>query len=301
MRDFTMPKLPESWNESEKTFWRMLRNALETIASDIKYKDFSDEVKGIFNSISQEAQTIANNVDIVNTDISGVMGLTVETQLPEASEEYRGRICTLVTDGEDDEPYICLRKNDNYVWTKLLSEGEAPAPVVPSAYTLFDNGLVDGIGWEGNSFTRQNFTQAATADLSNVGNGYMRLLVSRSLYLEKQQLGFNCHVATANRVVIPEGAATLNVKASRAAYGTTYIRFGLLPVNAPNSMSDANGGVLSALTILSGMNSDNTFSLAIPQGMANSRDYYVVINLRANLGDTDPTNKEMRISKVWFE
>lgn len=40
-------------------------------------------------------------------------------ELPEPTEEWRSLIFILLNDNEDDNVYICLKRNSNYEWIKF--------------------------------------------------------------------------------------------------------------------------------------------------------------------------------------
>ncbi len=171
-----------------------------------------------------------------------------------------------------------------HVGTRLAySVGSGGDPV------LFDGGYVDGIEWSGNLLTRPNYTAQGHADLSRVETyGDMRI----SIY-QLNSTSYNAHVCTTDKVAIPSDATKMYVRARRGVY-SAYMKIGLLSDAYVNACS-GEGGVMSGAIAVSATDAD--YSIDLPAGFAGSSDFRAVINIQ----DTAASQRDIFITKVWFE
>ena len=179
-----------------------------------------------------------------------------------------------------------------YLGTKLVfNKGGQPA----GAYTLYDSGFIDGIPWSGNMLPRQQYTSIASYSFENTR---MCLTVaSESGYSNVQH---NCHVCTSELITVPSDATKMCVivyVTDGSGDATTYLNFGLLPTDCPNSMSTANGGQLSGIQYATDqVPTQHTLTLA--SGIAGGQ-YLAVVNMRRSARANNTAT--LRIQKVWFE
>lgn len=158
---------------------------------------------------------------------------------------------------------------------------------------LFDNGLVVGYGWETNAFTRPVYTGTAGGTVNTND-----LTIKMPGVTGSNSLSFNAHMCTTETISIPASASTLNVRASKLTATATYLQFGMLPTNAPNSYSTANGGQLSdefALTT-----DETVYTMPLSDAVKIAANMKCIINARANM-KKGVTAASAIITSVWFE
>lgn len=168
-----------------------------------------------------------------------------------------------------------------------------PTSITPTGDSvLFDSGYVDGIGWSANLLTRPNYTTYTTASLSAVEtDGIMKLSINSG---SNQNLSYNCHVATTDKITIPANATKMIVRAKRAAGTQAILKFGLLGDDYVNSCT-GTGGVMTG--VIYTLAADTDHELTLPAGFAGSSAYRAVINIQ----DAGGTTRGINISKVWFD
>lgn len=271
MKQFVMPKKPSGWNNSEHTFWLQLREALDALAKEVDTSDLSKELMG---KISQ---------NYVSTYDS----------LPEAASDFRGKF-GLVSEGGTDSLYVCVQKGDEYAWKRVTLTDVSPD--TPTGDTVFfDGGFVDGIVWVGNIYPRVNYYSIARYNMSYAtSDGYMLLYVESST---GNVVSYNCHFATQGMVTVPSGAASIKVDANWKT-NAMQMAVGLLPENAPDSVSVVNGGFMSGYFETTG--NRQTYTIPIPEALRGRTDLRLVINGRGNSGKNSE-RRNLQIHKVWFE
>ena len=182
------------------------------------------------------------------------------------------------------------------VWLGTDLVYQKGTPPGPAESTLFDNGWIYGISWSGNLLTRPQYTTLGTYDFSQVtANGFMSLTItSQSGYAN---VNHNCHVCTTNLITVPSGATKAKVTLRRNSFVNPYVIWGLLPDNAPDSMSTSAGGQLSSATTLGNVDW-TTLTLTLSAGIAGSQ-LRAIVNLRGKGNDSE--YQTIDIKKFWFE
>lgn len=158
---------------------------------------------------------------------------------------------------------------------------------VPGVWTLYDNGADPDIAWEKNGFPRTGNTAYANPLLET-----KRL----HIYIENASSSYahNAHVRTEEPIIVPSTAAKMCVSANRGTNSGGTLCYGLLPANAANSYSVANGGVLSDETALE--TTEKTYSIELPDSVKGA-SLHAVINFKGKAN----SRKDAYIYKVWFE
>lgn len=163
-----------------------------------------------------------------------------------------------------------------------------------SVLYLFSAGLVSGYTWEANKFTRPDYSGNATGGVNST-NMYIKI---PTVTIGEILVSYNAHLCTGAAIAIPKNATVLKVLMRKSTVTTTYMRFGLLPTNAPNSYSTANGGQLSAEKTLTTTLTEYTLTLS--DAVKASSDMKCIINVSAKINKYQyPANAV--IEQVWFE
>ena len=301
MRTFQMPIMPSNWNDQEKTFWRMLREALEALAAEIKLSDFSADVNNRLSNIDKDINTSDENIESLLERINSFKAAPVVDRLPTPYPDQIGKLVYL-KGNTSDGLYVCIKQNNIYSFKQIDLYSPTPTPTptpdppTPVEKYIYYNGMyATGTEWVKNYFPRDNYTGSAFVDLDNSASiGYMKLYVSG---YKGNRVSFNCHVATSDKIRIPANAAGLRVTAY-GRNGNGYINFGLLPDGALSSVDTSSGGIMSGYLSLDG--SSQTVSIPISSDMRGSTDYRILVNMRGSQGSNDLTQKEIRVTKVEF-
>lgn len=167
----------------------------------------------------------------------------------------------------------------------------------PSKLSVSDGkAFYNDISWSGNLLTRPSYANDSISIYSFekvTSNGYM-LLKCGDGESSGGTLWYNSHVCTTKKITIPYGVTQLNVLASRNNATGVYLRIGLLPDEAANSMDTANGGVMQQFSpAVDGA----VHSVSLASGMNGSSDYRVVINIR---GQRQTQYSRVMIHRVYF-
>lgn len=156
------------------------------------------------------------------------------------------------------------------------------------------NAWFNGISWSGNLLTRPQYTASSVTNYSfnNVTtDGVMKLNVGEN---SGGSLSYNSHVCTTRKVVIPYGVTKLRVMVDRSAATGTYLKIGLLPDEATNSMDTSHGGVMVTHSPTYGT---AIYDVDLASGMNGSNLYRPVINIQ---GPRSANYSVFTIYKVWF-
>lgn len=172
---------------------------------------------------------------------------------------------------------------ENLVWENAL-------------WTLYDNGLVDGVAWSANVLPRENYTAAGLVDTSTLTSGTsMRIYIATSS--SSTAVNQNAHIITTDAISVPINATTLNVQANYLN-ASIHMNFGLLPANAATSVSTANGGQLTGYQLMTTTKTD--YSLTLDESVKGTSNLHLVINGRGTSGQ-GTSQRNLNIFKVWFE
>lgn len=157
---------------------------------------------------------------------------------------------------------------------------------------IFENGAVAGYAWASNQFTRPTYTGTAGGAV-NASN----MTITMPGVTGSNLLSYNAHVCTSDTISVPAGASTLNVRAYKTTATATYLRFGMLPTNAANSYSTANGGQLCEEIALTTEEAD--YTLVLSDAVKVATNMKCIINARANLKNGIAKAVAV-VTSVWF-
>ena len=158
------------------------------------------------------------------------------------------------------------------------------------------NAWYNGISWSGNLLTRPQYTSSTVTNYSFsdvTTDGVMKLNVGEGPN-QTSTLSYNSHVCTTQKVTIPYGVTKLRVMINRSPATGTYLKIGLLPDAADNSMDTTHGGVLATHSPTSGT---AIYDVDLASGMNGSNLYRPVINIQ---GPRNANYSVFSIYKVWF-
>lgn len=196
-----------------------------------------------------------------------------------------------------------LNSNDAYLGVLNLSGELAYRLTVTDSYDqtggnksmlfLFDYGIVSGYNWASNQFSRPLYTGTAGGAVHEDS-----MKITMPGITGSNLLSFNAHVCTTDVVSIPSGASIMHVSAYKTTETVTYLRFGMLPTNAANSYSTANGGQLSTESALTTTETD--YTMALSDAVKVATNMKCIVNARANMR-AGVTKANAVITRVWFE
>lgn len=158
---------------------------------------------------------------------------------------------------------------------------------------LFDYGIVSGYNWASNQFSRPLYTGTAGGAVHEDS-----MTITMPGITGSNLLSFNAHVCTTDVVSVPAGASIMHVSAYKTTETVTYLRFGMLPTNASNSYSTANGGQLSTESALTTTETD--YTMALSDAVKVATNMKCIVNARANMR-AGVTKANAVITRVWFE
>lgn len=162
-----------------------------------------------------------------------------------------------------------------------------------STLYLFSNGAVSGYNWSTNVFARPEYTGSASGSINTNDMNIKIPTVTGGT-----SISFNAHVCTGTVVEIPKNATMLKVRARKSSVTTTYLNFGMLPTNAPNSYSVANGGQLSGDKVLT---TDMTeYTMYLSDAVKTATNLKCIVNARAYMKKGVYAANAV-IEQVWFE
>lgn len=146
--------------------------------------------------------------------------------------------------------------------------------------------------WHPNDFNRPVYTACGKYDFSTYSTtGKIRLFIDgNSSY---QDLQHNAHFVGSLTPRLTEDYDQMHVTIERGA-NSCYLKFGVLPFSAPDSMDASNGGYLSSL--LSPTYGEGTYSITIPSGIISANRMYPIINIRGSA----KLYSYIDIKKIWF-
>lgn len=161
-------------------------------------------------------------------------------------------------------------------------------------YRVYYNGDQNGITWRGNYLPRPQYTQYGYYNLANenVSAGYLYVYIGA----QGSDFTHNAHVISAKGIPVPARATTMHCYCRNENTNAINMQFGLLPTNAPNSYSTANGGVLSSAFSISGTTWQDC-KLTLPASVKGTTNLRAIVNGRgvANV------QRAMRIAWIWFD
>lgn len=192
-----------------------------------------------------------------------------------------------------DDRTVKLDLNGSEVTKMFLASTEIYSAAT-GFYSVYDSGDQDGISWRGNYLPRPIETRYGDYSLAyeNATPGYLLVYISNagSTYTH------NAHVMTNRAVSVPNKATKMHIRCRAENGNTIQVRFGLLPSNAANSYSTANGGVLSSALDISGTEWRD-LELILPDTVKGTANLYPIINGRGQANE----HRSVRIERVWFD
>lgn len=175
-----------------------------------------------------------------------------------------------------------------YLGTSLIWEN--------ALWVLYNNGLISGVTWSGNVLPREQYTGSGKVNSATLTSGnYMQAFIDTSA--SSTAVSQNSHIISTDPITVPINATTLKVQASYTS-GQPSMNFGLLPSNAPTSVSTANGGQLTGYQLVTTSKID--YSLTLNDSIKGTNNFYLVINCKGNSGSGTP-RRNLNIHKIWFE
>lgn len=205
-----------------------------------------------------------------------------------------GGVSVVVTDYTYTPSVLSL--SDTGVTVSYTAGGITQTTIQPVTVTsevyLFNEGLVDGVNWTSNGFKRPNYTGTASGKLTNT-----TMEINLPAVTGDTLISYNAHVNTTTDIVIPDKVTALHVIARKTTASETKISYGLLPTNAPNVMSQANGGQILSKTLTTDY---VEYEMTLADDLRSTSNLRCVITGYASLSK-NTAHARVIISKVWFE